>query len=103
MREVNHRSKNLLSLVQGIAHLTASTGAQDFIQRFGARIQSLSAAQDLLIRSEWKAVPLNISRLLSALAFRRPDRHAHRNHRTSAVDHSGCLAGHRHGVARAGN
>ena len=58
MREVNHRSKNLLSLVQGIAHLTASTGAQDFIQRFGARIQSLSAAQDLLIRSEWKAVPL---------------------------------------------
>ena len=58
MREVNHRSKNLLSLVQGIAHLTASTGAQDFTQRFGARIQSLSAAQDLLIRSEWKAVPL---------------------------------------------
>ncbi len=58
MREVNHRSKNLLSLVQAIAHRTASTGAQDFIQRFGERIQSLAAAQDLLIRHAWKAVPL---------------------------------------------
>jgi PAS domain S-box-containing protein len=58
MREVNHRSKNLLSLVQAIAHRTASTGAQDFIQRFGERIQSLAAAQDLLVRHAWKAVPL---------------------------------------------
>ncbi len=58
MREVNHRSKNMLSLVQSIAHLTASTGPKDFVQRFGERIRSLSAAQDLLIKHEWKAVPL---------------------------------------------
>ena len=58
MREVNHRSKNMLSLVQAIAHLTASGGPQDFVQRFGERINSLSAAQDLLIKHEWKAVPL---------------------------------------------
>ena len=58
MREVNHRSKNMLSLVQSIAHLTASTGPKDFVQRFGERIRSLSAAQDLLIKHEWQAVPL---------------------------------------------
>jgi PAS domain S-box-containing protein len=58
LREVNHRSKNMLSLVQSIAHLTAATGPQDFVKRFGERIRSLSAAQDLLIKHEWKAVPL---------------------------------------------
>ncbi len=58
LREVNHRSKNMLSLVQAIAQLTASSGPQDFVQRFGERIRSLSAAQDLLIKHEWKAVPL---------------------------------------------
>jgi PAS domain S-box-containing protein len=58
MREVNHRSKNILSLVQAIAHLTASNGPQDFVQRFGERIRSLSAAQNLLLKHEWKAVPL---------------------------------------------
>ena len=58
LSEVNHRSKNMLSLVQAIAKLTASPGAEDFVQRFGDRIRSLSAAQDLLIKHEWKAVPL---------------------------------------------
>ena len=57
LREVNHRSKNMLSLVRAIANLTASTGAEDFVQRFSERIQSLSAAQDLLIKHKWKSVP----------------------------------------------
>jgi PAS domain S-box-containing protein len=58
MREVNHRSKNLLGLILSIARRTASTDAEDFIRRFSERIQSLAAAQDLLVKHEWRAVPL---------------------------------------------
>lgn len=59
LREVNHRSKNMLSLVQAIARQTAASEPSEFVQRFGERIQALAASQDLLIRSEWKGVPLN--------------------------------------------
>ncbi|MEZ5815927.1 MAG: HWE histidine kinase domain-containing protein [Hyphomicrobiaceae bacterium] len=58
MREVNHRSKNMLGLIQSIAHQTAAHRAGDFLENFDERIQSLAASQDLLIRSEWKAVPI---------------------------------------------
>ncbi len=58
MREIHHRSKNMLSLIQAIARQTASTSSGDFIQRFDKRLQSLAATQDLLIEHAWKAVPL---------------------------------------------
>jgi PAS domain S-box-containing protein len=56
MREVNHRSKNMLSLVQAIARQTAARAPQDFIGCFTERIQALAANQDLLIRNEWNGV-----------------------------------------------
>jgi PAS domain S-box-containing protein len=56
MREMNHRAKNLLSVVDAIAHQTASRNPEDFAKRFSERIQSLSANQDLLMRTEWKGV-----------------------------------------------
>jgi PAS domain S-box-containing protein len=58
MREMNHRAKNMLSVVDAIAHQTATGNPEDFIRRFSARIQSLSANQDLLFRSEWKGVEI---------------------------------------------
>jgi PAS domain S-box-containing protein len=58
MQEVNHRSKNMLALVDAIARQTTSTSPDDFIQRFSERIQSLAASQDLLVEHDWKAVPL---------------------------------------------
>lgn len=58
MREVNHRSKNILSLVQSIATLTVSTDPQDFVERFAERIHSLAASHDLLVKGDWKTVPL---------------------------------------------
>jgi PAS domain S-box-containing protein len=57
-REVNHRAKNMLSVVQVIAHHTAAKNIGDFIDRFSKRIQALSANQDLLIRSEWNGVEI---------------------------------------------
>jgi PAS domain S-box-containing protein len=56
MREVNHRAKNMLSLVQVIARQTAAPEPEDFIGRFTERIQALAANQDLLIRNEWQGV-----------------------------------------------
>jgi HWE histidine kinase len=58
MREVNHRAKNMLNVVDSIAHQTAARNAEGFIERFSERIQALSANQDLLVRSEWKGVDI---------------------------------------------
>jgi PAS domain S-box-containing protein len=56
MRELNHRAKNMLSLVQAIARQTATRQPDDFIGCFAERIQALAANQDLLIRNDWQGV-----------------------------------------------
>jgi PAS domain S-box-containing protein len=56
MREMNHRAKNMLGLVQAIARQTTTRDPDDFIERFSERIQALSANQKLLARGEWKGV-----------------------------------------------
>jgi len=58
MREINHRAKNMLSVVDAIAHQTATRNPEDFIERFSQRIQALSANQDLLVRNEWNGVEI---------------------------------------------
>jgi PAS domain S-box-containing protein len=58
MREINHRAKNMLSVVDAIAHQTASRNPEDFVERFSERIQALSANQDLLVRNEWNGVEI---------------------------------------------
>jgi PAS domain S-box-containing protein len=58
MREINHRAKNMLSVVASIAHQTAARNPDDFVERFSERIQALSANQDLLVRSEWSGVEI---------------------------------------------
>ena len=59
MREVNHRSKNMLAVVQAVARQTAVGDPKTFTERLGDRIQALSASQDLLISSNWKSVDLS--------------------------------------------
>jgi PAS domain S-box-containing protein len=54
MSEINHRAKNMLSVVDAIAHQTATRNPEDFVERFSERIQALSANQDLLVGNEWK-------------------------------------------------
>jgi PAS domain S-box-containing protein len=58
MREVNHRAKNMLSVVDSIAHQTATRNPEGFVERFSERIQALSANQDLLVRNEWNGVEI---------------------------------------------
>jgi PAS domain S-box-containing protein len=58
MREVNHRAKNMLSVVDAIARQTATREPEHFVDRFSARIQALSANQDLLIQNAWYGVDI---------------------------------------------
>jgi PAS domain S-box-containing protein len=58
MREINHRVKNMLSVVHAIARQTATKNSEDFIERFTERIQALSANHDLLVRNEWNGVEI---------------------------------------------
>jgi PAS domain S-box-containing protein len=59
MRELNHRSKNMLSIVLAIARATAGNPGRDFEETFQERILSLAANQDLLVASDWQGVSLN--------------------------------------------
>lgn len=60
LQEMKHRIKNSLARVLAIARQTAA-GASDitgFTQSFTARIQAMSAAQDLLTRTNWERADL---------------------------------------------
>ena len=59
MNEVNHRSKNLLGVVQAIAKQTIASTPEIFAQRFSERIKALAASQDLLVRDGWSGAPLD--------------------------------------------
>jgi len=58
MREVNHRAKNILSVVQAMAHQTRADLGQQFVSEFEERIQGLSASYDLLVNNKWQNVLL---------------------------------------------
>ena len=59
MREVNHRSKNMLTLVQAVARQTAAKKTDDFLGRFDERLRALAASQDLVVKNEWRGVDLD--------------------------------------------
>lgn len=56
LREVSHRSKNLLAIIQSIALQTArySGSLEPFLQKFRGRLYSLSQSQDLITDSSWR-------------------------------------------------
>ena len=58
MREVNHRSKNMLAVVQAIARQTVATSPENFTERFQERIQALAASQDLFVQSGWRGADI---------------------------------------------
>lgn len=70
LREVSHRSKNLLAIVQSIATQTArsSDDLDSFVSSFRGRIAALSSAQDLVTNSNWRGA---MFRELAARQFAR--------------------------------
>jgi two-component sensor histidine kinase len=61
LREVSHRSKNLLAIIQSIATQTGrySSTIDSFLQRFRGRLQSLASSQDLVTSSNWRGAMLS--------------------------------------------
>ncbi len=60
LRELTHRSKNLLAVVQGMASQSVrrATGFEDFEQRFLGRLRALAKSHDLLVDGNWSGAPL---------------------------------------------
>ncbi len=57
-REVNHRSRNLLAVVQAIVRMTSRDDPGAFASSILARIGSLGRAHDLLVDREWRGASL---------------------------------------------
>jgi PAS domain S-box-containing protein len=57
-REVDHRSKNLLALVQATVHLTQAETAAELKAAISGRLQALSNAHTLLAQSRWEGADL---------------------------------------------
>lgn len=62
LRELTHRSKNLLAVIHAIARQTASRtrSVEDFLDRFSARLVAIGASHDLLIADNWHGASLRM-------------------------------------------
>ena len=60
LREMSHRSKNLLSVIQAIARRTARTSDSiaEFQKKFDERLQGLAASHDILVEKHWHGAAL---------------------------------------------
>lgn len=60
MRELTHRSKNLLAVIQAMARQTArhAGSIDEFVEIFSARLQALSRSHDLLVQESWHGASL---------------------------------------------
>ncbi len=60
MRELTHRSKNLLAVIQAMARqsLTSGVTQEEFVRRFSNRLAALAGSHDLLSSVEYKGASL---------------------------------------------
>jgi two-component sensor histidine kinase/CheY-like chemotaxis protein len=59
LKEMDHRTKNILNVVQAIARQTAIANPDEFVQQFSDRIQTLAASHDLLVKSRWQGIAIS--------------------------------------------
>lgn len=60
LNELNHRVKNTLTVVQGLAHQTFKPGTAppELLRSFEGRLGALAAAHNLLMKQTWEATPM---------------------------------------------
>jgi two-component sensor histidine kinase len=58
LREVSHRSKNMLALILAMARLTArdAVDVKSHLKEFTLRVAGLAASQDLIVAADWQSV-----------------------------------------------
>ena len=61
LTELNHRVKNTLAVVQGLAHQTFKPDlvAPEVMRAFEGRLGALAGAHDLLMKQTWEATPIH--------------------------------------------
>jgi PAS domain S-box-containing protein len=61
LRELTHRSKNLLAVIQAMARQTArhAGSTESFLSQFSSRLQGMACSHDLLVRESWHGASLN--------------------------------------------
>lgn len=61
MRELSHRTKNLLAIIGAMARQSLRPGEStaDYVSEFSARLQGLSKSHDLLVQRDWSGVRLD--------------------------------------------
>lgn len=59
IREVDHRAKNVLTVVQSLAQLTPFESKDQYVQALSGRIGSLARAHSLLSTTRWSGVDLH--------------------------------------------
>lgn len=57
-REVDHRAKNMLAVVQSIVHLTRADDPRAFAESVAGRVRALARAHELLARDRWRGTEL---------------------------------------------
>ncbi len=62
LRELTHRSKNLLAVIHAIARQTAArtTSVEGFLDRFSARLYAIGMSHDLLVADDWHGASLRM-------------------------------------------
>jgi PAS domain S-box-containing protein len=58
VRELDHRARNLLAVVQSVLHLSRADTTQEFIAAVEGRIRALSRTHTLLSETRWEGVEL---------------------------------------------
>jgi two-component system, chemotaxis family, CheB/CheR fusion protein len=78
MRELTHRVRNILAVIQAIARYTLRSDMpkEQLLPRFEGRLAALAGAHNLLVQSEWKGADLRelARQQLGAVATDSPDR-----------------------------
>lgn len=59
LREIEHRAKNALALVQGIVRLSRAASVEEFSDRVQGRVDALARAHTALSEMRWQDVPLD--------------------------------------------
>jgi two-component sensor histidine kinase len=75
LREVSHRSKNILALILAMARLTArdTVDVKSHLKEFALRVAGLAASQDLIVASDWQSVDLGALAVAQIDAVARTD------------------------------
>lgn len=69
LREIDHRAKNALALVQGIVRLSRTDDVESYSRTVQGRVEALAQAHIVLSDAQWRAVPLDCIVAAAAAPF----------------------------------